>query len=142
MGHYAIETVALMPIKPVFANAIMSGTKKVEFRKIKFQRNVTHVVVYSSSPVQRVVGYFVVSNVNEDSPTAIWRQYKEVAGICHDGFRDYFRARQKAVAIEVGHVRKLSKPLKLSMITSGSVPQSFAYLNPNVLRRLDCLEMD
>ncbi len=142
MAHEAIEAVALIPIKPEYANAIMRGAKKVEFRKVKFQREVSHVVVYASNPVKRVLGYFAVSDIKELSPGAISKQYKDVGGICHDSFRSYYGSRQSAIAIEVGEVRKLALPVKLSKIKSGPVPQSFSYLNPNVLERLERLVME
>ena len=37
---------ALLSIKPEFAEAIFDGTKKFEFRKVKFKKNVNKIKVY------------------------------------------------------------------------------------------------
>ena len=39
-----------MSIHPVYANAILTGDKKVEFRKRRLAADVTHVLVYATAP--------------------------------------------------------------------------------------------
>jgi predicted transcriptional regulator len=56
----------------------MEGTKQVEFRKRAFGRQVSYVVVYSSSPVKQVVGFFEISGIDEASPGQLWRRYSQV----------------------------------------------------------------
>ena len=43
----------LLSIKPEFANKIFEGTKRFEFRKSIFKKEVKTVVVYASSPLQQ-----------------------------------------------------------------------------------------
>jgi hypothetical protein len=51
----------LLSIKPEFVEKIFSGLKKYEFRRVIFKsKSVSRVVIYASSPVQRVVGEFAV----------------------------------------------------------------------------------
>jgi len=47
--------IALLPIYPRFALKIMSGEKRVEFRKVKFASDVTHIVVYATALVKKVL---------------------------------------------------------------------------------------
>ena len=54
----------VLSIKPQFTNKIFDGTKKFEFRKAIFKnKNVTSVIVYASSPVQKVIGEFEIGEM-------------------------------------------------------------------------------
>lgn len=75
MAGAETPTVVLLPIKPEFARPIMNGTKTVEFRKTVFAQTPTHVVVYASSPVKRILGYFEVDAVDVDAVDALWAKY-------------------------------------------------------------------
>lgn len=46
---------AILSIKPVYANQILAGTKKVEFRKRSFKEKVRRVYIYASVPVKQIV---------------------------------------------------------------------------------------
>ena len=61
-------TSVILSIKPIYAQAIMNGTKKVEFRKKIFKRPVDKIFVYSSSPEQKIIGFFTISEIVEDEP--------------------------------------------------------------------------
>ncbi len=52
MDSIEVGCIALMSIHPQYANAIVEGTKRVEFRKRPLARNVTHVIVYATAPVK------------------------------------------------------------------------------------------
>lgn len=59
----------LLSIKPEFAFKIFEGKKKFEFRKVIFKNpNVKTVVVYASSPVQRVIGEFEIDDILSSDP--------------------------------------------------------------------------
>lgn len=65
----------LLSIKPVFVEEIMRGEKVFEYRKAIYKnRDINKVVVYSSSPVCRVVGEFDVKNILCDSPEKLWKK--------------------------------------------------------------------
>ncbi|HET8796659.1 MAG TPA: ASCH domain-containing protein, partial [Thermoanaerobaculia bacterium] len=106
--------VALLPIKPEFAGAILAGTKRVEFRKAPFRRKVTHVVIYASTPVQRVVGWFRVGDVDSGTPSELWSRHASHGGIAADAYDAYYGDRESAVAIGVAEVTVLCTPLPLS----------------------------
>ena len=51
----------MISIKPEFADKIFTGIKKYEFRKVLFKNNdIDTVIVYASSPVQKVIGEFKI----------------------------------------------------------------------------------
>ena len=63
----------VLSIKPQFANKIFDGTKKFEFRKAIFKnQNVTSVLVYASSPVQKVIGEFEIGEIFNFDLKTLW----------------------------------------------------------------------
>ena len=59
----------LMSINPVHVDNILTGTKKYEFRKTRCKKNIDTIVIYSTSPVMRVVAEVEVKGIIEDSET-------------------------------------------------------------------------
>jgi len=130
--------VALLAIHPVYAEAIFSGEKRVEFRKVRFRSDVGRVVVYVTTPVQRVVGYFEVARTIEAAPRTLWTKYRSCGGIGKQAFDEYYAGRDQGVAIEVGNVWRLRVPIALGRLRRGLVPpQGYTYLDPALLRRMD-----
>ena len=79
-------TDVILSIKPIYANKILSGDKKVEFRKKKFKKTVDRVYIYSTSPQKAMVGYFTIKNIVEDTPANLWEKFKDIGGIDEDSF--------------------------------------------------------
>lgn len=129
MGSPAVGRVALMSIHPEYVDAILAGTKRVEFRKRPIADDVTHVIVYATAPVSAVVGAFTVENQSTATPSSLWKTFATVAGITRSGFFSYFADRPHGVGIQVGQV--LAPPEPLSLTEHLGVirpPQSFQYL--------------
>lgn len=128
--------VALLSIHPEYARGIIEGRKTVEFRRRAFGKSVTHVVVYATAPVRKVIGAFTVADIEEASPRALWERHGLSGLITRARFFDYFSDVARGFAIVVGEVIAAPKPLALGRITGRSVgPQSFEYLAPGVLSR-------
>ena len=133
----SLGAVALISIHPRFANAILDGTKQVEFRKVAFKRSITHVLLYATAPIQQIVGYVEVADVEERSPAALWQRYHEVAGIEREAFFAYYRGKATGVALKVRRPQRLLRPLPLKELHRGATPpQSFLYSTADALRRL------
>lgn len=122
----------LLSIKPEYANKILSGEKKFEFRKVSFTNTqVNTVVIYATKPIGKVVGEFEVLKIYSDSPSKIWERTKKFAGIDKKYFDSYYEGKELAIAIAVGAVREYEMPKSLSDIGVGvSPPQSFCYIKP------------
>lgn len=119
----------LLSIKPEFAEKIFDGTKKYEFRKSIFKNaNVKKVVVYASSPVQKVIGEFAIADILNDDVDAIWEETHSDSGITHDFYMSYFSHKEKAYAIKIGKTKRYPQGRDLSDYNIKSAPQSFAYL--------------
>ena len=122
--------VALLSVHPQYAFAILDGVKRVEFRKTEFKRDVSHVVIYATAPVGRVVGVFEVEGIDRQTPQALWNAYRHVGGIEEGSFFHYYDGYLHGVALRVGAVRRLPEPLCLSALRPGlTPPQSYQYLD-------------
>lgn len=124
------DRVALMAIHPIHAQAILDGSKKVEFRKRPLAADVGTVVIYETSPTQRIIGEFTVDTTVTDTPGRVWRRFRHVAGISAGDYAAYFEGQDTAVALCVGSVRKYDRPLLLDELDPRpGTPQSFVYVN-------------
>jgi predicted transcriptional regulator len=137
MAEEPAGAIALISIHPRFANAILDGTKLVEFRKVAFKRHLTHVLLYATAPIHQIVGYAEVTGIDERSPAALWRRYHLVAGIERGAFFDYYKGKSIGFAVKVCRPQRLLRPLALDDLHDGfSPPQSFLYSTPAALRRV------
>lgn len=120
----------LLSIKPEFAHKIFEGSKKYEFRKQVFKDlSVKKVIVYSSSPEQKVIGEFEIETILSDTPNNIWIQTKLYSGISQEFYDEYFKGRDNAYAIKVASTKKYRKEKSLADYNVQSAPQSFAYVD-------------
>lgn len=123
-------TKVLLSIKPEFVSKIFDGTKKYEFRKVLFkEKDVSTIVVYSSSPICQVVGEFNVDEILCDNAESIWENTKDHAGVTKEFYSTYFNGRKTAIAIKIGRIKKYRYPKKLSDLNVKKAPQSFCYLD-------------
>jgi len=120
----------LLSIKPEYAEKILNGTKRFEYRKAAPRNEAVHtVVIYATMPVGRVVGEFEVAGVLRESPDVLWKQTRTASGITRAFFDEYFSGRDEAVAIAVRKPKRYPKPLMLEDVSgSATAPQSFQYL--------------
>ncbi|CAN7571482.1 ASCH domain-containing protein [Acidovorax sp. LjRoot129] len=120
----------ILSIKPAFAEKILNGTKRFEFRKCGFTVvGVETVVIYATKPVGKVVGEFSIAEVHKDEPSRIWEKTKDHAGINKRFFDEYYEDRDTAFAIAVGTVTKYDEPMELATLGPGiTPPQSYRYL--------------
>lgn len=119
----------LLSIKPEFAHKIFDGTKKYEFRKQIFKdSSVKKVIVYSSSPEQKVIGEFTIDDILNDTPSDLWLQTRDYSGITQAFYEEYFRGRKNAYAIKVASTKLYEQKKNLSDFDIMFPPQSFAYV--------------
>ena len=118
----------LLSIKPEYANRIFDGSKKYEFRKHLPQQKIDKIVVYSTDPVQRVIGEVEVTGTLSMKPTPLWEMTKKAAGISREKYRKYFHGGETAHAFVLGFLNLYETPRLLSDYGVKSAPQSFVYL--------------
>ncbi len=120
----------VLSIKPEFANKIFDGSKHYEFRRSIFKNpNVKKVLVYSSSPVQKVIGEFEIEHILNHDLKTLWSLTKEFSGISSAYFYEYFGDKERGFAIKIKKTRLYKQPKCLRQDYNLLPPQSFLYLN-------------
>jgi predicted transcriptional regulator len=129
--------IAFYPIKPIYSERIFSGEKTFELRKKLPNSDVAYIIVYSTVPVGKVVGYAKVKALHKKSLGELWDMVSRHAGISEQDYRAYFDGADCACAIEIESVKRFVRPFPVSEISSGFIiPQSFCYLDDAVFNRL------
>lgn len=119
----------LLSIKPEFAEKILTGEKKFEFRKKIFKnKDIKKVLLYASSPVQKVIGEFEIEEIFQADIATLWSKTNLHAGITKDYFSAYFSAHKSGFAIKVKKAKRFKKPQCLRSEYNLFPPQSFAYI--------------
>ena len=124
----------LLSIKPEYAEKILNGTKRFEYRKaVPRNEDVRTVVIYATMPIGMVIGEFEVGRVLREKPADLWRRTKSASGITREFFDSYFEGRNQAMAITVKKPKRYATPKSLEAVSgSRTPPQSFQYLAAEV----------
>lgn len=124
---------ALLSIEPEFAEKILDGEKQYEFRRTAFRdpSAVEKVILYASSPVQLIIGFFSIGDVIEDTPQKLWNRYGSESGINRrERFMDYFSGKATGYAIEIEDTVQFQTPVNpWEHLDDFYPPMSFNYVN-------------
>lgn len=131
--RHPIGKAILLSIKPKYADLILAGSKRVEFRRIWAAQDVNMIVLYSSSPIQKIVGMVEVDKIVVASPNVLWKTCTEKGGgLTRNELRSYYTGKQQGIAVLLGKTFKFSKHVNPSEVIRNFVPpQSFRYLEMN-----------
>lgn len=133
-----VDMNVLMSVRPEFAEKILDGSKKYEFRKTVFRKHVDRVYIYSSSPVKRIVGFFSMGGVLEGTPEELWEKCRHHSNTSRESFFGYLRGSDKAYAIKIKNPKKFSEPVDPRSLVEGFVPpQSFCYVSEEFGKRIE-----
>ena len=122
----------LLSVKPEFANRILDGTKKFEYRTRLAGRQVGAIVLYATKPLIQVVGEAEVLERLSGSPIALWEATGEDSGTNRAEFMEYFGGCRTAHAYRLGRVSRYDKPKSLAELGVRQPPRSFVYLQDGV----------
>lgn len=129
--------IALYSIKPVYSEQIINGNKKYELRKRVPARSLDYILIYSSSPMSKIVGYATVKKIHKSQVSKIWTLVSKQAGITKKDYMEYFENSSDAYALELGEVKRFVKPFNISELDPDCVPpQSFSYVDKNEFKRI------
>lgn len=118
----------IISIKPEYVSLIMNGDKLYEYRKVACRKRVDKMLIYSSSPVSKIVGEAEIDSVLIDTPTNIWEKTSKYAGIDQKTFKDYYSGKKSAVAYRFSKVLQYDTPKALDDYGIKTAPQSFYYI--------------
>jgi predicted transcriptional regulator len=118
----------ILPIKPEFADKILSGEKKYEYRKKLCKKEINKIYIYSTAPVKMIIGEAEVVNKISMDKENLWRETQRYAGITKKFYDQYFKCQDYACAYEIGEVKQYRLPITLESIGVEYAPQSFIYV--------------
>ena len=124
---------ALISVKPKYVKEILDGKKKYEYRKRIFKENIDKVYIYSSSPQQRIVGYFEFCGYLSSIPRDIWEKTKDFSGISKEEYDKYFRNSNIAYAIIIKKFKIFDNAINpKEYFSKFNPPQSYIYLEGDI----------
>lgn len=119
----------LLSIKPEYAEKILHGEKKYEFRRTIFKdRTIKKIIIYASSPVKKVIGEFEIDSILSLDKYKLWKKTMHYSGIEKAFYYSYFDGKKIAHAIKVKKAKRYSRYLGLEDYDVNQAPQSFVYL--------------
>lgn len=121
-------TTAIFSIHPHFANMILSGEKKFEFRRIPAKRDIDKMLIYATAPFCAVVGEVQVLDLHSACPATLWEVTRHFAGITSDQYEQYFAGCHQAYAYRLALPIRYSVSEPLSLYGIKRAPQSFCYV--------------
>jgi predicted transcriptional regulator len=131
------KNVIAIAINPKFANAILEGRKAVEFRRNGVPTEISHKVLYSTKPDQKIIGYCEVRECVVASPKILWRSYCEVGLINREQFFSYYKGHKVGKCFIINKSWEFMRPLPLSQCRSfDRAPQSFSYIRQSEWKNL------
>ncbi|WP_419946509.1 hypothetical protein [Candidatus Poriferisodalis sp.] len=123
----------MLPLKPRFAEAILSGTKTViEVRRVMPRITVpTLALLYASGHERALVGTCVVRSVARYPADELWRLHGADTALSRPDFDAYLEGRDRGVALLLERPEPLAAPIPLHTLRQAHgcrPPQSFAYV--------------
>lgn len=130
MDKASISNVIIISIHPQYAKAISRGEKQIEFRKLNFPKSAKYVILYTTAPEQKIVGYFSIKKIIEEKPSDLWEDYNHISGITEDFYYKYYSKKKTAIGILINEVFFLKKPIDFDGTgLAKKPPQSFLYVD-------------
>lgn len=122
----------VLSIRPTFMERILSGEKTIELRR-RFPTKVgadCSALLYSTSPIQAIVGIAHLETVSHQSVRQLWRQFGVAAAVTRAEFEAYFQQLTHGFALHLRDVRRFPEPIHLTDLARRfefSPPQSYCY---------------
>jgi len=127
----------LFSIKEKYSNRIYLKEKLVEFRRQNVNVNKGEFcLIYTSSPVKKITGYFIVKEKIRTSIKKLWELTKKVAGVSYKEFMEYFNGCKLGTAIIFKKIQKFTTTWGLDDLREKGdfrPPQSYCNLNDFLL---------
>lgn len=131
----------VLSIHPKYSEKILKEQKTVELRR-RFpvpEPSAITLYIYSTSPVQAMVGVARIKEVQELPVQQIWADFKKDALIEYKDFRKYFRGLKFGFVLILYDIRRFTEPIPLRRLREESgfePPQSFLYAKDDLRKVL------
>lgn len=133
---------ALISINPEHVAKILSGEKRLEFRRVWASRPLERLLIYSTTPTKRLVAVACIKQTIIASPSALWSMAQKIGGgISRQRLFEYLDGKQTAFALELSKVNALGNGFSPSCVFGPGfrAPQSFRYLRESEEAKLNKL---
>lgn len=99
---------AIISIRPIFAEAILSGRKTVELRRrIPPIEIGARLWIYSTRPTASIVGIAIIDTIFRGTPHAVWETYADRTGVNRSDFDRYYEGAREAIGIRLSKVQRI-----------------------------------
>ncbi len=129
----------LISIHPGYAEKILSGEKRLEFRRSWSAVPVDVLVIYATYPVQRIVALAEVGQTIRGNKTKLWKLAQdEGGGISRRKLFAYLNGKKEGFALELKRTLKIGDGIDPKKLFGKQFypPQSFRYLSRDELKLL------
>jgi predicted transcriptional regulator len=137
---FSENSTLLLSIHPKYADAILSGAKRVELRRRRPRINAGPALIYASSPRMHLIASFWVESIVRAPLRMLWQLVRDAAGVTRAEFNAYFKGLESGVAIRISNVVPLHEPIPLDELRAiwpgFHPPQGFRYLTADEIHRL------
>lgn len=131
----------VLSIRPQYSEKILQGLKTVELRR-RFPVSApggTIAYIYSTSPVQAMVGAAAIKDVLKLPLEQIWSEFEDTAYIDREDFSSYFKGLDFGFVLLFDDVKTFLRPVPLSELRERygfEAPQSFLYATRDLRKAL------
>lgn len=132
--------VVLISVHPEYTDKILSGEKRIEFRRRWTKNRVDFLVIYSTSPIKKIVAIAKIGDVLRGGKGQLWELSKSKGGgISRQKLFEYMTDRKEGVALVFSQIIKITDGLNPLLIFNDEFrpPQSFRYLKKGELDELE-----
>jgi predicted transcriptional regulator len=128
----------LLSIKPKYVDLILAGSKRVELRRSWPSNDIGVMVLYSSAPIQRLVGLAFIDRVEECDFENLWRiADANGGGVTYEELKTYVHGKKTSFGIMIQRVKKAEVQVDpKTLFPAFTPPQSFLYINPEDFQRI------
>lgn len=128
----------LLSIKPKYADLILAGSKRVELRRSWPSNDIGVLVLYSSAPIQQLVGVAYVDRLEEADLNGLWQLASHYGGgVTREELNEYFVGKKTAFGIMIDRARKAEVAVTpKELFPDFTPPQSYQYLTADDFHRV------
>lgn len=128
----------LLSIKPKYVDLILAGTKRVELRRSWPSNDIGVMVLYSSAPVQKLVGVAFIDRIEECEFEQLWSiANANGGGVTYEELKAYVDGKKTAFGVMIERVKIAEVQVDpKDLFPDFTPPQSFLYLSPADFHRV------
>lgn len=107
----------IVSIKPEYADKIIKGEKTVEIRRrFSDKWEGANILIYSSNPVQGIIGEAKISKIVKRNPNDIWFEFGGAIGCDRETFFKYSEGTEKISALLLTDIRPFNMEIPINFI--------------------------